>query len=77
MAPMLFLRAMLEGRPLVLHDEGKPQRDFTYVDDVVEALMEVTCADVSALERETGFRPSIPLEQGLARLVAWYRGHEG
>ncbi|ATB40040.1 UDP-glucose 4-epimerase [Cystobacter fuscus] len=26
----------------------------------------------------TGVAPhAIPLEQGLARLVAWYRGHEG
>ncbi|ATB40038.1 UDP-glucose 4-epimerase [Cystobacter fuscus] len=39
--------------------------------------MKVTCADVTALERVTAFRPSIPLEKGLARLVAWYRGHEG
>ncbi len=130
MAPMLFLRAMLEGRSIVLHGEGKMQRDFTYVDDVVEALvrvldspptvappyrllnvgrgtpvamarfvalleellstkahvelrpaqpgeMEVTCADVTALERETGFRAGVPLEQGLARLVAWYRDLEG
>ncbi|MGZ3461426.1 MAG: SDR family NAD(P)-dependent oxidoreductase, partial [Archangium sp.] len=41
MAPMKFLRAMLEGRSIVLHGEGKMQRDFTYVDDVVEALVRV------------------------------------
>ena len=39
--------------------------------------MSVSCADVTALERTTGFRPTITLEQGLARLVAWYRGGEG
>jgi UDP-glucuronate 4-epimerase len=39
--------------------------------------MDVTCADVTELERETGFRPSVSLEEGLARLVAWYRGSEG
>ncbi|QRN93123.1 SDR family NAD(P)-dependent oxidoreductase [Archangium violaceum] len=130
MAPMLFLRAMLEGRSIVLNGEGKMQRDFTYVDDVVEALvrvldkppsgappyrvlnvgrgapvsmarfvdlleerlgtkawvelrpaqpeeLEVTCADATALERETGFRPSVSLEQGLSKLVEWYRGGEG
>jgi UDP-glucuronate 4-epimerase len=37
----------------------------------------VTCADVTELERETGFRPSVSLEEGLAKLVAWYRGNEG
>ena len=41
MAPMLFLRAMLEGRSIVLQRRGKMQRDFTYVDDVVEALVRV------------------------------------
>ena len=32
---------------------------------------------MTALERETGFRPQVSLEQGLSRLVAWYRGREG
>jgi UDP-glucuronate 4-epimerase len=129
MAPMLFLRALLENRPLTLFGEGRMQRDFTYVGDVVEALvrvldappsgtehfrllnvgrgvpvsmsrfvdlleertgmkawvelrplqpgeLEVTCADVTALERQTGFRPSVTLEEGLTRLVAWYRGED-
>jgi UDP-glucuronate 4-epimerase len=41
MAPMLFLRAMEEGRAINLYGEGRLQRDFTYVDDVVEALLRV------------------------------------
>jgi UDP-glucuronate 4-epimerase len=32
-----------------------------------------TFADVGDLERDTGFRPSTPIEQGVARFVAWYR----
>ena len=32
-----------------------------------------THADVSDLERETGFRPSTPIEVGIAQYVAWYR----
>ncbi len=127
MAPMLFLRAMEEGRPIHLYGAGRLQRDFTYVDDVVEALlrvldqppkgpppyrilnvgrgqpvemvrfvclleerlgvkaqvhllptqqgeMEVTCAEIQALARETGFRPQVSLEEGLTRLVEWHRG---
>jgi len=33
----------------------------------------VTFADVSALERDFGFKPSTPLCEGLRRFVEWYR----
>ena len=36
-----------------------------------------TCADISALERDVGFAPSTPLEEGLRKFVAWYRGYHG
>jgi UDP-glucuronate 4-epimerase len=36
-----------------------------------------TCADVADLEREFGFRPNTPIEEGVRRFVTWYRGHEG
>jgi UDP-glucuronate 4-epimerase len=32
-----------------------------------------TCADVSDLERDIGFRPDTPIETGLARFAEWYR----
>jgi UDP-glucuronate 4-epimerase len=32
---------MEEGRAISLYGEGRLQRDFTYVDDVVEALLRV------------------------------------
>jgi UDP-glucuronate 4-epimerase len=32
-----------------------------------------TVADVAALERDFGFAPATPIEQGIARFVAWYR----
>jgi UDP-glucuronate 4-epimerase len=35
--------------------------------------VEDTCADVSALERDVGFAPATPIEEGVARFVAWYR----
>jgi UDP-glucuronate 4-epimerase len=34
-----------------------------------------TYADVSALEREVGYRPTTSIEDGIARLVRWYREH--
>jgi UDP-glucuronate 4-epimerase len=36
-----------------------------------------TYADVSELARDVGFAPSTPLEDGIARFVAWYREYYG
>lgn len=126
MAPLLFLRALAKGEPLRLHGDGRMRRDFTFVDDVAEAVLRVldrppsgspphrllnvghgepvalgdfvgllerhwgakarvtsvpaapaemvsTWADTSRLEAETGFRPRVSVDAGVARLVAWYR----
>lgn len=37
----------------------------------------VTYADTSALERDTGFKPSTPLESGLRAFAKWYREYYG
>lgn len=36
-----------------------------------------TMADVGALERDTGYRPSTPVETGVERFVRWYREYHG
>ena len=36
-----------------------------------------TYADVEALQRDTGYSPSTPIETGVARFVAWYRDFYG
>ena len=41
MSPILFARAMLEGRPIKVFNHGKMQRDFTYIDDIVEGVVRV------------------------------------
>ncbi len=41
MAPLLFTKAILEGRPIQVFNGGRMRRDFTYVDDVVEAVLRV------------------------------------
>ncbi|MCL4713439.1 MAG: NAD-dependent epimerase [Hyphomonadaceae bacterium] len=41
MAMYLFTRAILEGRPIDVFNNGEMARDFTYIDDVVEALVRV------------------------------------
>ncbi|MDG4900782.1 MULTISPECIES: NAD-dependent epimerase/dehydratase family protein [unclassified Mesorhizobium] len=35
--------------------------------------VEKTFADTSALERDIGFKPKVPIEEGLAKFVDWYR----
>ena len=39
MAMFLFTRAILAGEPIQLFNHGNMQRDFTYVNDVVEAVV--------------------------------------
>lgn len=140
MALFLFTRAILEGKPIDVFNRGEMERDFTYIDDIVEGIARVTFrlpegdpawtgdrpdpgtsrapyrlynignnqpvrlmrlievlehalgrtadkrflpmqpgdvpatwADVDDLVRDAGFRPHTPVEEGIARFVAWYR----
>jgi UDP-glucuronate 4-epimerase len=40
-AAMLFTKAILEGRPIDVFNAGRMQRDFTYIDDIVEGVVRV------------------------------------
>lgn len=142
MAVWLFTEAILRGKPVRLFNNGRMKRDFTYIDDVTEAVVRLidrraapdpgwaagaptpatsfapwrvynignrtpvevnelvrlieqatgrtaerellpaqpgdmleTWADVTDLEAAVGFRPSIPLAEGVGRFVEWYRGY--
>jgi len=144
MALFLFTKAILEGRPIQVFNNGQMVRDFTYVDDIVESLVSLlnkpaapdpdfdalqpnpatswaphrvfnignsnptplmayieavelslgvtaekellpmqqgdvpaTAADASALEAWVGFKPNTPVQEGVARFVAWYRQFYG
>ena len=39
--------------------------------------VEATYADVADLERDIGFRPATPIEDGIARFAKWYREYHG
>jgi UDP-glucuronate 4-epimerase len=140
MALFLFTRAILAGQSIDVYNHGNMERDFTYIDDIVEGVVRVldrvpakdpawdavaadpgtsnapyrlynignnapvrllrfievlehalgksaekrflplqpgdvvsTCADTADLERDVGFRPSTPIELGIARFVQWYK----
>ena len=38
-APMLFASAIVAGKPIAVFNDGHMQRDFTYVDDIVEGVV--------------------------------------
>jgi len=41
MAPILFTRAILAGEAIQIFNHGNMQRDFTYIDDIVEGVLRV------------------------------------
>jgi UDP-glucuronate 4-epimerase len=132
MAAMKFTRAILAGEAIDVYNHGDLQRDFTYIDDVVDGVLRVldrvpapdgavphrlfnignhrpepllrfievlagalgrqpamnllpmqpgdvhsTCADIADLQREYGWSPTTPIDEGLPRLVQWYRRFHG
>ena len=41
MALFLFTKAILEDRPIDVFNHGNMERDFTYIDDIVEGVLRV------------------------------------
>jgi UDP-glucuronate 4-epimerase len=130
MALFKFTRNIIAGEPIEVYGAGKQTRDFTYVGDVVEAMVRhatkppderppyrvvnvgggrpagledfiaiieevigrkalrrdlpmqpgdvpATWASTTLLEQLTGFRPVVPLSEGVRAFVAWYREYYG
>jgi UDP-glucuronate 4-epimerase len=140
MALFLFTRAILLDQPIDVYNHGNMQRDFTFIDDIVEGIYRVsaripapnpdwrgdhpdpatsfapykiynignnnpvellhfiaalesslnkkakmnflplqpgdvpaTCADVDDLMAAVGFKPAIPIAEGIKKFVSWYR----
>ncbi len=133
MALFIFTKAILEGKPIPVFNNGEMKRDFTYVDDIVtgilgaldhpperqgdeaparvlnignhrsEKLMDFvrlieqelgkkanidfqplqpgdvpeTFADISAIQKLTGYAPTTTIREGIPRFIAWYKNHYG
>ena len=41
MAPMLFAKAILAGEPIRVFNNGEMERDFTYIDDIIEGVARI------------------------------------
>jgi UDP-glucuronate 4-epimerase len=45
MAPMLFAKAITEGKPIKVFNNGEMERDFTYVGDIVTGVVRTTTTE--------------------------------
>jgi UDP-glucuronate 4-epimerase len=41
MAPFIFVKRISEGKPITVFNNGNMERDFTYIDDIVEGVSKV------------------------------------
>ncbi len=39
MAPVIFTKSILEGKPIKIYNEGKMYRDFTFIDDIIHSMV--------------------------------------
>ncbi len=64
MAPILFADAIANDRPINVFNHGKMQRDFTYIDDIVEGVIRIqdSIPDKNALYRVFNIGNSEPVE---------------
>ena len=58
MAPWLFTDAILNDRPIKVFNQGKMQRDFTYIDDIVEGIIRIQNVVPQANEHDTLTSPA-------------------
>lgn len=53
MSPYIFIKAILEKKPIQLFNYGKMSRDFTYIDDIVRGVVEVLAKPASQEQDNT------------------------
>lgn len=57
MALFIFTKAILEGKPIDVFNNGKMRRDFTYVDDIVESISRLIPKVAQPNPAWTGMKP--------------------
>ncbi len=122
-----FVRQAMEGKSITIFGNGKQERDYLYVDDIVDAFLELAqhgksgevynigthehvtfeymvdtvlkevgsgskeyvpwpenyeknetgnyVADTSKIEQITSWKPSVSLQEGISRMVSYYKKH--
>lgn len=47
MAPFIFTKAILQGEPIPVFNQGNMLRDFTYIDDIIESVVRIAAIPAS------------------------------
>ena len=68
MALFIFTKAILEGKPIQVFNHGKMQRDFTYVDDIVEGVIRTLDHTATPNPSWSGERPDPATSSAPARV---------
>ena len=68
MSPVLFARAIMQGRPIEVFNHGDMQRDFTYIDDIVEGTPRVLDQPAPYAIYNIGNHRPVPLLDYIAAL---------
>jgi UDP-glucuronate 4-epimerase len=68
MALFIFTKAILEGRPIDVFNHGKMQRDFTYVDDIVDGVIRTLDHPATANAAWSGEKPDPGTSSAPARI---------
>jgi UDP-glucuronate 4-epimerase len=69
MALFKFVKAMLEDQPIEIYGEGRMSRDFTYIDDLVEAIVRLAAVVPSDANRVADDRVETLSPQAPFRVV--------
>jgi dTDP-glucose 4,6-dehydratase/UDP-glucose 4-epimerase len=71
----IWIRNLIEGKPILVFGDGKQLRDFNFVDDAVEAmLLAATSTEADGKVFNLGSREVVSLEQLAQMLVAFRPG---
>jgi UDP-glucuronate 4-epimerase len=57
MALFIFAQAILAGKPITVFNHGRMQRDFTYIDDIVEGVIRVLDKPATSNPKWSGSEP--------------------
>lgn len=57
MAMFLFTKAIVEGKPIHVFNNGEMERDFTYVDDIVDGVLRVIKSPAKGNDSWSGIEP--------------------
>jgi UDP-glucuronate 4-epimerase len=69
MALFKFVKNVLEGQPIEIYGEGKMSRDFTYIDDLVESIVQLSAVIPSEANRVADARVETLSHQAPFRVV--------